>query len=216
MNERHAAWRTTAAVIAVLAAGLAVTYTATDGLQAYTLESARRLSALRSPAPVPDLGLDLADGGRAQLSALPGRVLLVDFVYTRCPTYCLALGSIYAQLQQRLASEIAAGEVRLVSVTFDPRDGPGELAAYRARHSPDRAGWDLGRPARRDETESWLKAFGVVVIPDGMGGYAHNAAVHVVGPERRLIAILGVEDLDGIVKTAREAAQGGGVHVAAR
>jgi protein SCO1 len=210
------ALRTTVAATLVCAAGFALAHAATDGFQAYTLESARRLAALRSPAPVPDLSLDLADGGRAELTALPGRVLLVDFVYTSCPTYCLALGSIYARLQQELAPEIAAGAVRLVSVTFDPRDGPGGLAAYRARHSPDRAGWDLGRPARAGETERWLKAFGVVVIPDGMGGYAHNAAVHVVGPDRRLVAILGVEDLDGIVKTAREAAQGSGTHVAAR
>jgi protein SCO1 len=208
--------RTTVAAALVCAAGFAVAHAATDAFQAFTLESARRLAALSSPVPVPDLSLDLADGGRSGLAALPGRVLLVDFVYTSCPTYCLALGSIYARLQQELAPEIAAGEVRLVSVTFDPRDGPGELATYRARHSRDRTGWDLGRPARADETASWLKAFGVVVIPDGMGGYAHNAAVHVVGPERKLIAILGVEDLDSIVKSAREAAQGRGVHVAVR
>jgi protein SCO1/2 len=56
----------------------------------------------------------------------------------------------------------------------------------------------------------------VVVIPDGFGGYAHNAAVHVLGPDRRLIAILGVEDLDGIVRTARAAALGKGTHVATR
>jgi protein SCO1 len=210
------AWRTTVAATAACAAGLALAHAATDGFEAYTLESARRLAALRSPAPLPDLGLDLGNGGRATLSALPGRVLLVDFVYTSCPTYCLALGSIYARLQQQLAPEIAAGEVRLVSVTFDPRDGAGELAAYRARHSPDRTGWDLGRPAREDETEGWLKAFGVVVIPDGMGGYAHNAAVHVVGPDRRLVAILGVGDMDDIVRAARAAALGKGTHVAAR
>jgi protein SCO1/2 len=212
-----AVWRTTIAAALVLAAGLALAHAVTDGFQAFTLESARRFAALRSPAPVPDLGLDLADGGRASLSALPGRVLLVDFVYTSCPTYCLALGSIYARLQRELAPEIAAGAVRLVSVTFDPkRDGRAELAAYRARHSPDREGWDLGRPADQGKTETWLKAFGVVVIPDGFGGYAHNAAVHVVGPDRRLIAILGVEDLDDIVRTARAAARGKGTHVAAR
>jgi len=74
--------RTTAAAILVLAAGLAVANAVTDGFEAYTLESARRLAALRSPAPLPDLALELADGGRARLSGLRGEVLLVDFVYT--------------------------------------------------------------------------------------------------------------------------------------
>ena len=209
--------RTSVAAAVVLAGGLAVAHAVTDGFQAYTLESARRLAALTSPAPLPDLGLELADGGQADLAGLPGRVLLVDFIYTSCPSYCLALGSIYARLQVELAREHAAGEIRLVSVTFDPeRDGPGELRAYRARHSADREGWDLGRPARAADMERWLKAFGVVVIPDGLGGYAHNAAVHVVGPDRRLVAILGVEDVEGIARAARAAALGGGMHVAQR
>lgn len=214
---RPAVWRTTIAAALACAAGLAAAYSATDGFEAYTLESARRLAALRSPARMPDLALELADGGRARLSGIPGEVLLLDFVYTSCPTYCVALGSVYARLQQRLAAEIAAGGVRLVSVTFDPaRDGPGELRAYRARHSAGSSGWDLGRPAREAELREWLAAFGVLVIPDGLGGYAHNAAVHVVGPDRKLVAILDPQDIDGIVNAARAASGRKVVHAAVR
>jgi protein SCO1/2 len=196
--------RTALAATLAFAAGLAIAHAATDGFKAYSLESARRLHALRSPAPVPNLALDLADGGRMFLAEMRGQVLLVDFVYTNCPTYCTALGSVYAQLQRRLAPEIAVGDVHLVSVSFDPaRDDAAGLRAYRARHSPDSPGWDLGKPAHAGELQSWLAAFGVVVIPDGLGGYAHNAAVHVVGPDRRLVAILDPEDVDGAVTTAR-------------
>ncbi|OGA21627.1 MAG: hypothetical protein A3I02_00385 [Betaproteobacteria bacterium RIFCSPLOWO2_02_FULL_67_26] len=209
--------RTTAAAALALAAGLAAAHTATDGFEAYTLESARRLAALRSPAPVPGLALELADRGPARLADLREPVLLVDFIYTGCPTYCAALGSVYARLQERLAAEIAAGEVRLVSVTFDPaHDGPAELRQYRSRHSASAAGWDLGRPGREPDLKRWLAAFGVVVIPDGLGGYAHNAAVHVVGPDRKLVAILGLDDIDGIVKAAREVSGGSELHAAMR
>ena len=186
------------------AAGLVAAHAATDGFRAYTLESARRLQALRAAASLPDLALELADGGRARLSALPGRVLLVDFIYTRCETYCTALGSVYAQLQQRLGEAIAAGEVQLVSVTFDrERDGAAELRAYRARHGAQRPGWALGRPESPADVQRWLTAFGVVVIPDKLGGYAHNAAIHVVGPDRKLAAIVDVADLDGAEAAAR-------------
>jgi protein SCO1/2 len=198
--------RTAIAATLACAAGLAVAHAATDGFEAFTLESARRLQALRTPAPVPELALDLADGARARISEVPGRALLVDFVYSSCPTYCSALGSIYAQLQQRLAAEIAAGDVRLLTISFDPeRDSPAELRAYRSRHSKAADGWDLGVPAR-DELRTWLDAFGVVVIPDGLGGYTHNAAVHVVGPRRDLVAILDMTDVDGIVAAVRNAA----------
>jgi protein SCO1/2 len=209
--------RTSVAAALVLAAGLAIAHAATDGFEAFTLESARRLQALRAPAPVADLALELTDGGRARLADLPQPVLLVDFVYTRCATWCTALGSVYSQLQQRLAPEIAAGEVGLVSVTFDPaRDGPGELDAYRARFSSASAGWALGRPAPGVELERWLAAFGVVVIPDELGGFAHNAAVHLVGPRRELVAILDFKDLDGIVRAAQAAAGRKDMHVAVR
>jgi protein SCO1/2 len=207
--------RTAVAATLALATGLSLTHAVSDGFAAWTLESARRLHALQSPAPVPDIALELADGGRTRLAALPGEVLLVDFIYTSCATYCSALGSVYARLQQRLAPEIAAGKVRLVSVTFDPaRDGATQLKAYRARHSASTAGWDLGRPESADMA-TWLEAFGVVVIPDRMGGYTHNAAVHVVGPDRKLVAILDPQDIDGAVDAARRLAGSGNLHVAA-
>ena len=197
--------RTAIAATLACVAGFAVAHSATDGFEAFTLESARRLHALRAPAAVPDFALDLADGGRSLISQLEGKVLLVDFVYSNCPTYCASLGSVYAQLQRRLAAEIAAGDVRLLSISFDPeRDNPAELRAYRARHGKTAAGWELGVPAR-EELSKWLDAFGVVVIPDGLGGYTHNAAVHVVGPGRKLIAIVEAGDLDAIVQATRSA-----------
>lgn len=209
--------RTAIAATLVCAAGLAIAHAATDGFEAYTLESARRLNALRSPAPLPNLALDLVDTRRARLSEVPGQVLLVDFVYTRCPTYCAALGSVYAQLAQRLAPEIASGTVRLLSISFDAaHDGPDELRAYRNRYSRDSDGWHVATPAVPGELQRWLSAFGVVVIPDDAGGYAHNAAMHVVGPDRTLVAIHDLEDIEGIVKTIRRLIAGSKFNVAAR
>jgi protein SCO1/2 len=198
-------------------AGLGAAHTATDGFEAFTLESARRLGALRTPARVPDLTLQLVDGGRARIGEIPVRVLLVDFIYTRCASACVALGSIYARLQQRLATEIAAEEVRLLSVSFDPEhDSPGELRAYRSRHTSDSAGWELGRAVDANELRAALETFGVVVIPDRFGGYVHNAAVHMVGPDRTLIGIFDMEDVDGIARRTREVTERAAAHVATR
>jgi protein SCO1/2 len=209
--------RTAIAAVLACVAGLGAAHTATDGFEAFTLESARRLNALRAPARVPDLALQLADGGHARIGEIPARVLLVDFIYTRCASACAALGSIYSRLQGRLAAEIAAGEVRLVSISFDPEhDRPGELRAYRSRHSSGPAGWELGRAVDANELRDALEAFGVVVIPDRLGGYVHNAAVHVVGPERTLLAIFDPEDIDGIVRRAREVTGRTAAHVATR
>jgi protein SCO1/2 len=209
--------RTAIAAALVSAAGIMLAHAATDGFQAYTLESARRLAALRSPSAVPDLSLELLDSGRARLSAVSGEVLLVDFIYTRCPTYCSVLGSVYAQLKERLASEIAAGQVKLVSISFDPEhDGPVELRAYRNRYTREPAGWLLGRPPHARDVRQWLDAFGVVVIPDEFGGYAHNAAVHIVGPGRRLVAIHDLNQVEAIVNRVHDILGRTGAYVAAR
>jgi protein SCO1/2 len=205
MSARAAAWRTWLASLCVAAAGFAVAHAATDGFRAYTLESARRLAALEAPSAVPSLALEWSDGRRAPLVALDAPVLLVDFIYTRCESYCAALGGVFAQLQQRLAAEIARGEVRLVSITFDPRDDGPALVAYRDRHRGDPAAWLIGRPVAPSELSAWLDGFGVVVIRDELGGFTHNAAVHVVGPDRRLAAIHDLDAIDAIVASTRAA-----------
>ena len=193
--------RTIFAAVAVIVCGCYATYAVTDGLQAFSLESARRLSALRSPAPVPSPTLEFSDGRHAPFRAQQEQVLLVDFIYTRCTTYCRSLGSVYAQLQSRLAAQIASDDVRLVSITFDPdHDRAVELTSYRHRHGGAAPGWDLARPLASVDREQLLRAFGVVVIDDGLGGYTHNAAVHIVDPHGRLAAIFDADDVDGAVR----------------
>jgi protein SCO1/2 len=147
---------------------------------------------------------------------MAARVLLVDFIYTRCETYCAALGSVYAQLQQRFAAGLASGDMQLLSISFDPaRDDAVALRAYRARYTADPSGWDVGRPVAAD-LPRWLETFGVVVIADELGGYAHNAAIHVVDTERKLIAIHDLTDIDGIARSARASLARAQAHVASR
>lgn len=186
-----------------LATALGVGARVTDGFQAFTLESARRLEALRAPRAVTHLAFATPEGERVQLQRYAGQWVLVDFIYTGCQTLCTSLGSVYAQLQQRLGGEIASGHVRLLSVSFDPaRDAAAQLLAYRARHSVSALGWDMARPSLED-LQDWFGSFGVVVIPDGAGGFAHNAAIHVVNPEGRLQAIANVGDTEEAIRHVR-------------
>jgi protein SCO1/2 len=49
----------------------------------------------------------------------------------------------------------------------------------------------------------WLDAFGVVVVRDELGGYAHNAAVHVVDANRKLVAVEDAAALDATAARVR-------------
>jgi protein SCO1/2 len=185
------ALRTLLASLLILAVGTALLAAATDGFRAFTSEAARRLAVAEQPRPVPAVVLQTSRGEALPLDALRGRWLLVDFVYTRCRTYCSAQGSAFAQLQDQLAPAIARGQAALLSISFDPaRDTADELAAYLARSRDRGAGWYAARPTSEADLQALQQAFGVTVIPDGLGGYEHNAAILVVDPQGRLVAVL--------------------------
>lgn len=192
------AWRTLLASLLVLVAGTVALALATDDFRAYTTEGARRLEVARHPRSLPEARLQTAAGGITDLDGLRGRWLLVDFIYTRCMTYCAMQGQGFARLQRELAPQLAAGQVVLLSLSFDPgRDGPAELAAYQRRlGGTTGAGWLAARPAGAEELATLMRAFGVVALDDGFGGFVHNAAINVVDPEGRLVAVLDQDALD--------------------
>jgi protein SCO1 len=177
--------------IALIVAGGGVLCATTDHLRAFTSEAARRIAVRQHPIAVPSVAFETQSGARSDFANLRGKWLLVDFIYTRCPTYCVALGSEFAQLQDRLAGPLGKGTVELVSISFDPaHDKPRALAAYLQRAHSRGAGWVAARPIDSDGLDALERAFGITVIPDGLGGYAHNAAIHVVDPQGRLIEIV--------------------------
>ena len=197
--------RTLLASLLIAAAGVATLAAVSDGFRAYTSQTALRLSVARQPRSLPAVVLETADGQRIAASALRGRWLLVDFVYTRCTTWCLAQGGTFARLQRELAGPIAQGRVALLSLSFDPaRDDPEALAAYRRRMGGRAGGWVVARPADADGLQALLRTFGVVVLPDELGGYVHNAAINVVDPQGRLVAVTDWQSPDAALAVVRQ------------
>lgn len=174
----------------IVVAGGATLSAATDGFRAFTTEAARRLAIRQAPRLVPDVALQADDGRRLSLAAWHGGWLLVDFIYTRCQSYCTVLGGDYAQLQQDLAAPIAAGRLQLLSISFDPEhDDLAALAAYKRRFGDHGAGWIAARPVDAAGLAALIHVFGVKVIADGYGGYVHNASLGLVDPQGRLVEV---------------------------
>ena len=191
------------AASAAIAAGLAVLAAVTDGFRAATTEGAWRLAVAERPRPLPDATL-LDQSDRAfRLSALRGRPVLVEFFYTSCPTICGLLASQFQAMSDSLAERSRGREVVLLSVSFDlERDGVTELADYAARLGSDGRIWRIARVNAPDELRDLLDAFGVVVLPDGGGGFVHNAAIYLIDAQGRLA---GVYDPDAAERAIAEA-----------
>lgn len=179
------------------AAAGAVVWQLTAGLTLFTSESWRRAAVVAAPVALPRVVLQDEAGQVLQLDELcTGRVMVIDFIYTQCPTVCRSLGVTSSQLARRLAPQGGPEDVIVMSLSFDPqRDTPDRLRAFKQALEPTPTGWRLARPVNDWGRKKLMDAFGVVVIPDGMGGYDHNAALHVVDARCRLVRVL---DADGV------------------
>ena len=196
----------------VLAAGVATVlgsatlWHATDGLRAFTAEDARRVAILKHPEPVPDIELTDTNGRSLRLSDYASRAVVVEFIYTRCPLICTSLGDAFAQLQNTTDKAGLRDKVQLVSISFDPADDEERMSDYARIHSADAVQWIIAKPRNAEELPILLKSFGVVVIPDGDGGFVHNAALHVVGPDQRLAAIFDLGENKAVLDALRRLA----------
>jgi len=119
-----------------------------DPSTARRLATMKRMAGLATPplaigAAVPDFALIDQQRQRVTLAGLSGKVVAVNFVYTRCalPQFCLRMSNNFAALQKRFARELG-GELVLLTITFDPeRDTPEALASYASRWQANLAGW---------------------------------------------------------------------------
>ncbi len=198
--ERPSILFSTIAMLIVLIAGPSALWIRTDGARAFTAEEARRLAIARSPRTPPAVLLEASDRTLFTLAELRGRTVIVDFMYANCATLCVALGSTFARLQEMLDAA-QRDDVRLLSIGFDPEhDTPAELAAYGRRHNADARRWTIARVADREDLKPLLSAFGVVALADGYGGFTHNAALHVIDAQGRLVRILDADDVMGVMR----------------
>lgn len=174
----------------VLSVGMAGLAFETDGFRVVTSAGARQLSVERAPRPLPeDARLVDQDGTSFALNAYRGRPVLVDFIYTRCPTICSLRGDDFADVL-RLMTAGSGASIDLLSISFDPADDREALQLYGERFGAKAPRWRIAAPADARARTALLQSFGVVAIPDGMGGFVHNDAVYVVDTHGRLARIL--------------------------
>jgi protein SCO1/2 len=116
---------------------------------------------------VPDFTLIDQARQRVAFSSLAGKLVVVNFVYTRCalPQFCLLVSNHFGVLQKRFQKELGRDLV-LLTITFDPeRDTPEALAAYAAQWKADAKTWHfLTGPVA--DVRKVCALFGVEYFPD--------------------------------------------------
>jgi protein SCO1/2 len=178
--------------VLVAVMGLSIWWQSTQGFRAFSWETYRRLQVAEQPIVVPNIRLEDQRSTVFDLASLRGKVLVMNFIYTRCPTICGYTGMSFAKLQTDIVQNGYQDSVRLLSISLDPQyDTPQFLKHYVKRFTKQTDnGWLAARPTDLQQSQYLMQQLGVVSIPDGMGGISHNAATHIVDQQGRLVEII--------------------------
>ena len=108
---------------------------------------------------LPDEVLVDQDGRQIRLPALlADKAVVISFAFTTCTTICSPMTAVLGRLQDELGPRLER-DVRLVTISLDPRtDTPERLAAYAAKFDR-RAGWSF-LTGSSDKVKRVLQALG--------------------------------------------------------
>jgi len=145
--------------------------------------------------PAPDL--TLTDGRTAApltLSSLRGKVVVLTFLYTRCPDVCPLTAETFRVTQRDLGDR--AGDVVFVAVSTDPDgDTPQAVQAFSRAHGLER-GWHYLIGSRAQLAKVWTD-YGIVATPDpGLPTVTHTDAVFLIDKQGRERVLLRTDGLD--------------------
>jgi protein SCO1 len=131
---------------------------------------------------IPSFTLIDHTGKTVQLSDFLGRVVVIDFIYTRCPLpdVCPRLSANFASVSKKVH------DVEFLSITIDPQfDTPAVLADY-ARRWQARESWRFltGTPEQIQEVAG---AFGLIYWPEE-GSITHTVSTAIIGRDGTLVA----------------------------
>lgn len=121
-------------------------------------------------------------------SDFPGKVVLLSFVFTRCPDKdeCPLVSAKFFQLQKRLDPK----RFHLVEITLDPvYDSPAVLADYGRQFGANPNEWSIltGQP---HEITHLLNAFGISSLRVSDDDFVHNDKVFLTSPDGKIADIL--------------------------
>jgi len=142
---------------------------------------------------VPDFSFTNQDGKHISLSQYRGKVLLVTFIYTRCPfpDFCPRMSSNFAEIYKQIGTSPSLKNAHLLSISFDPEhDTPKVLRDYgfSVAHTKDASlfkTWEFAVPKAADLPR--IADFFALTIKPADGQITHNLSTAVIGPDGKVV-----------------------------
>lgn len=147
-------------------------------------------SVLKIGEPVPNFTLTDQRERKVSLSQFSGKVVALNFVYTRCPLpqYCFRISNNFGRLQKRFRDRLGH-DLILLTVSFDPvHDQPAVLAEYARTWKADPEVWRFLTGTQTDVNRV-CDLFGVGAWQDE-GTLTHSLHTAVIDRQGKLVANL--------------------------
>jgi len=156
------------------------------------------------PAPgdeVPNFTLLNQSGRKIDLKQFRGKVLVMTFIYTRCPLsdYCPRMSHNFAEIDKALQNMRWYNDTHLLSVSFDPTyDTPKVLKSYGEAYTGEYtkatfSHWDFAAPTVA-ELPAMEQFFSVGVTPGENGTLRHSLSTVVIGKDGKVVAFWPTND----------------------
>jgi len=146
--------------------------------------------------PVPNFAFLNQSGLTRHLHDYTGEVLLITFIYTRCPLtdYCIRMSRNFAEIDKQLNSDPAIySKTHLLSISFDPAyDVPSVLRSYGEEYTgrgakETFAHWEFAATPKQ-ELPKVEQFFDLGVTTDENKSISHSLSTIVVGRDGKVVA----------------------------
>ena len=187
----------TLASLLIAAIGLTLLTTTVSPAVAHSLEeieeklNSRERYAQIVNYPAPEFMLRGLDGETVSLADLRGKVVILWFIYTRCPDVCPlhseALASIQEQVNQTPMREL----VQFITITTDPEQDTVELLKkYGLTHGLDPINWTMltSGPEEPSATRELAEKYGLKFTLGEDGYQMHGVVTHLIDKSGNLRA----------------------------
>ncbi len=215
VNELHANDKITATIV-IKASGTELQDVVITGQAApNTLPTVQYHVPERGDA-VPDFHMTNQNGQQIHLSQFRGKVLLLTFIYTRCPLddYCPRMSRNFAEIEHWIQTDRdLSKKTHLLSVSFDTAyDKPAVLRsygeAYTGNYNKERFDhWDFAAPDAQTLAKM-TQYFDVGVSGSDPQSIVHSLSTVIVGPDGKVVEWLPTNDWkpSDVLGTMRKAA----------
>ncbi len=142
--------------------------------------------------PAPPFKLANPNGDMVELADLVDKVVVIHFIYTRCPDVCPLHAERIAEIQGLINQTPMKDQVRFITITTDPMNDKDQvLREFGSAHGLDPENWVFLTTAQaqaEDTTRKLAEAFGHKFIKSDDGYQTHGVVTHIIDRDGRWAA----------------------------